>query len=137
MFKEKLEAKISGFVEIFLKYEDGSKESLYKDHNAIQAWADDLLAEMLGNGYVMDGIVALKSSSELATATITTTIVSTNSITYTATFSATSFNNTLDELRLKTSYVVSNNYLSALTGLNITKNNSQQLEVNWTITIAA
>lgn len=127
--------KASGRIRVYSMI-DNKKKLLLTRHNSIDPNATDIVARSLGNFDIskVDTIKAYLSSSLLGTATISTYLhPDVDQVSYTATFSAGSFDGIIDELRLEASAM---GLFALATGLNIDKGVGTALVVNWTITIS-
>lgn len=134
MLKENLNIHIKGEVKIYA-LKGSSRKLIYEDNNVILANAKKILVHAIGGDpFIVDKIQVYKTSVQLAEDDnlIVEYPSGDKSVKFFALFNEASFNNTLDEIRL----VSTNGGLFAqITGLNHTKDDITQLQVEWKITI--
>lgn len=131
-----LPVKIEGHINAKLITSDGNELTVYNGHNDLTSDWDNILRRALAgqNNAHITKIGAYKNGALLAEADITQfnypTGVS-NEIEFVAVFSETSFDDTLDEIRL-TAPLAS---FSSKTGLSIQKDQTAKLSIDWKLTI--
>lgn len=135
MIKQCLSSNRSGLVRIY-KGKRGDLKLVKTSHNDILPDSNLILAKLMVNevSAKIDNIVANDNVSELAIAIITTkTLIPEDpSVEYQALFNEASFNGTLTKLYLRASDA--DLTFSEVLGLNVSKNDTEQLLVTWTIT---
>ena len=102
--------------------------------NAITANATTLISKALAGetGWIINRIQCLKASAELAIETVTKTYPAAGKVQFESTFSTSSFDDTLDELRLTS---VLGGDFSTVTGLSIAKSSTIELNIQWLLSI--
>ena len=132
----KIEAQVKGWLKVFTIDSKGNQRVLYNDHNAINNNPGCQIAAhaLAGDpGWSLDKIGAYLATSLVAYTPITNkTYPSGNQLKLLAVFSEASFNSLIDELSLEAG---GNGKFATVSGLNITKDNTLKLGVEWTITI--
>lgn len=134
MFQEKIPSA-RGWVKIWSISRDGKKQLLVNQKNALVLNAKKIIAYALANqsGYYIDTIKAYKSSGLLATSPLVTySFPTSEKVKFTTRFNETSFNDTLDEIRLTS---IGGGDFSIVTGLSVLKDNTLQLQIEWLLTI--
>jgi hypothetical protein len=127
---EKTPHLLKGEVEFILLSSSG--DIIFQKKNQIQADAQEVIAKALASQDYIKSIKVYKTAGLLASANVTYTFPTSDSVKFSALFDEASFNDTLDEARL-----VSNAALefSIITALSILKSNTNRLLINWKITI--
>lgn len=127
---QKLTASIKGHI---LITDVITNEVLYDGANNLTVDAEELVTKMLGTSSRLSTIAAMKASSDLKNANVSSvTYPDTSSVKLKAVFVESDFNDTLDELQLRFD---GTDAFSEKTGLSISKNGSTQIAVEWTLTI--
>jgi len=132
---DKVGAQVKGWLKVFTEDKEGKINVLYDNHNAINNNPGCQIAThaLAGDtGWSLDKVGAYQASSLLAyTPIISVTYPAGNQAKFLARFSEASFNATLDELNLEAG---GHGKFATVSGLNITKDNTLKLGVEWTIT---
>lgn len=133
---ENLTIGIKGHVTAYL-IKDGQRSVILDRSNALDNNFKNIIRRLLvgENTYQLNRMRAKKANATLATVNTTSYVIdplANNIVTLVANFDENSFDDTLDELNLFSD--VGGDF-SILTGLNITKDNLSQLEINWKLTI--
>ena len=127
---------LKGWLKAFILKPSGAWYTVYNDHNQINNTpGTEVTAKALGgeSGWSLDRIVAYKAGTLLAsTSVIQVSYPAPNKVRLLARFDEASFNDTLDELALEAG---THGKFAQVTGLSITKDDTLQLGVEWTLTI--
>lgn len=135
MNNEQINLGVKGWVTIKGIKPDGKEITLVDQPNALVDNARTMMAYLLGRqpSYSIDKIDVYKASGLLATSSfLTVTFPDANQVKFTTRFSESSFNDTLDELRLGSAI---GGDFSVITDLSVLKGNTLQLQVEWLLTI--
>jgi hypothetical protein len=135
MVKESFDTKnIKGWLKIIGIDAEGNEHILVDRKNALVANATTIIANVLGgtSNFALDTIAAYQAGTLLASQGVTINFPTPEQVQYTTLFSTTSFNATLDELRLSSA---AGGEFSAVTGLSVYKSNLLQLSVQWLLTV--
>lgn len=130
-----LNTEVKGWVKIFAIRGD-QRELILDQKNAVLTNAKKIIAHTIGQDPTMaiDTIEVYKASGLLADqSTLTISFPpGDNIVKFSGRFDEGSFNDTLDELRLKSSI---GGDFSQVTGLSVLKDNTMQIEIEWILTI--
>lgn len=125
---------ISGHITILCRERGKNWEVLVDKKNALVPNAALIIASALAGdtGWVIDNIRAYKASAPLAASTTTFSYPAPGKVKFETIFSFSSFNDTLDELRLLSA---TGGDFSVVTGLSVNKPNTLELSVQWVLTV--
>lgn len=135
MVKDKIALKdIKGWITIWGIDKDGNKHLLVDQKNTLVLNAKTIIANTLGGtpAFYLDLIFCYKASAPLAGRGTVVTYPSADSVKFASLFDESSFNDTLDEVRLRS---FAGGEFSAVTGLSVLKDNTLQLSIEWLLTI--
>lgn len=130
----KVQDRMKGHILVRVRKPGGEWEVVVDRKNAITANAPLLLSKALAGetGWKIDRIQCKKAGVQLAIQNTTKTYPATGEVMFETTFSTSSFNDTVDEVRLNS--LVGGDF-STVTGLSITKTNLLELNIQWKLTI--
>lgn len=130
----KVQERVKGHIVVKARKPGGEWEVIVDRKNAITANAPTLISKALAGetGWVINRIECLKASAQLAIETVSKSYPSAGKVQFESTFGLTSFNDTLDELRLTS---LDGGNFSTVTGLSIAKSDEVELNIQWLLSI--
>ena len=135
--EQQVKLKVEGQLSIYLTDKNGKDITIWNGPNAVQDEGLQILAKSLSGdpSWAVNQMRVFKASGLLAEADTVNPVISgtlNNKVKFTSTFSNSSFNDTLDELWLTSK---DNTIFSKVTGLSLLKDDTNQLTIEWTLTI--
>ena len=132
--EEQVKFKIHGYIKAW-QIKDDVRTLVLSRRNAIVGNAKNIVAHCLGgdSAYKIDEISVHKVSTQLAAVTpVLVSYPAFNEVRFNARFTHVSFNDTVDELNLSSSI---HGKFSEKIGVSIFKDDTMELEIQWTLTI--
>lgn len=134
--KQPFNLNIKGHLKI-TRVSKTAREVLYDNHNALVANYKNIVRHCIAgdNTHKIDTMRVKKAGSTLADSTISSVTyipMTDNEVKFVALFNEASFDDTLDEVQLRS---LGGGQFSEVTGLSITKDNQTQLIFEWTLKI--
>jgi len=125
---------VRGWIKIIGIKPNGERIVLVDKKNALVINAKKIIAQTLGQQslFSINTVEVYKTGGLLASTSMIPTFPADEKVKFNGRFNETSFNDTLDEIRLTSTI---GGQFSVVTGLSVLKNNTLQLEIEWLLTI--